>query len=142
MITFISEIEGISRFEAIKALANEIGIDITSGYQKGKREKFLQITQLAAKTFHNNLINEIKLNPTLRKFIKDRHITENIAKQFFLGYAPFDADRYVDELKLLGKDVDVAKDLGVIAISRAGRPYFKMRDRFIFPITDINGYPI
>ncbi|MCK4644287.1 DNA primase [bacterium] len=142
VITFISEIEGISRFEAIKALANEIGIDITSGYQKGKREKFLQITQLAAKTFHNNLINEIKLNPTLRKFIKDRHITENIAKQFFLGYAPFDADRYVDELKLLGKDVDVAKDLGVIAISRAGRPYFKMHDRFIFPITDINGYPI
>ncbi len=59
VITFISEIEGISRFEAIKALANEIGIDITSGYQKGKREKFLQITQLAAKTFHNNLINEI-----------------------------------------------------------------------------------
>jgi DNA primase len=142
VITFISKIEGIPHIEAIKRLAYEIGIDITLG-GKGEKEKYIHTNQLAANHFHNYLLQNLNKNGVLTEFIKNRQIDDSLIKKFNLGFAPFDAYKFIDELKLYDLNKNVAEKLNIIGYTKvANKSYFKLQKRFIFPIMDINGYTI
>ncbi|MCD6579214.1 DNA primase [bacterium] len=141
IITFVSEIEGISKGEAIKKLATEIGIDLSSGYKSTERENMKKVMSLAENFFHKTLFNEINKNRLLTDFIKKRNLSENSAKKFKLGFCPYSAKAFLKELSLYNIDPKFAYDLKLI-YTYNNEPVFGFKYRFMFPIKNIIGETI
>lgn len=141
VITFVRLIENFDYLEAIKFLAQRVGmslpeIDRDDGTYK-KKMLVYEINREVARFYHRCLCEEIgkkALNYLLGRGMKMRTI-----KHFGLGYAPsngYSAVGYMLKKGYRDKDLVLAN---VAMISRRGRCYDRFRDRVMFPIIDLRG---
>ncbi len=142
VITFVEKLDNISRIDAIKKLARELGIEISGGSRRAENERFLKISELAARFFHQNLLKACKDDTRLISFITKRKLTDEAINRFRLGYIPFDAEPFIKECRAQDLEEKTAEDLNIVGYSQEGKPYFKLNSRFVFPIFDLNGYVI
>lgn len=143
---FLSLIENVSYYEAIKLQAQRLNIPIPT-YRKNahelaeeqERNELLKIHELAGSFFHNCL-TKTSLGAPGRDYFYTRQINSNIIEQFKLGYAPNLWDKlYTSFIKR-----DIPKELlarsGLVIIKDTGKAYDRFRNRVIIPIADEHGH--
>lgn len=131
-ISFIMQIENLSYIEAIRFLADKIGMVLEeTEYSKAKVEennRYYEINSLAARYYFRNLLTE----DFPQKYLQDRNLDKKILNKYFLGYAKNDNGLYHFLKEKDFKEEDMLT-LGLIGKGDNGY-YDKFRDRLIFPI--------
>ena len=134
VITFVQKYNNISFLEALKLLADRVGIklDISSPKKNTAYEKYYEINDTVLKYFKNNLISND--GKEAMKYLADRGLTKDIVSEFNIGLATSNklssmlTNKYSDKDLL---DIDIVKDIN-------GKLYDSFQNRIIFPIIDEN----
>lgn len=135
IFSFIMKKEGLTYVEAIKFLADKLGIFLDTGkIDKEKydyRKKLIQINEEAKIFFYKNLL----VHDVPKHYIESRHLDKSLINKFMMGYADNQNSllRYFSKKNVDKKDL---MELGLISQSEDGRYYDKFRDRLMFPIFD------
>lgn len=143
---FLSLIENVSYYEAIKLQAQRLNIPIPT-YRKNAREMaeeqerndLLKIHELAGSFFHNCL-TKTGLGAPGRDYFSTRQINSNIIEQFKLGYAPNLWDKLYTSFRKRGISSELLARSGLVTIKDTGKAYDRFRNRVIIPIADEHGH--
>lgn len=138
VISFIMQKEGLSYPEAIKFLADKLGILVeTNEVNKEKyehRKKLFEINNEAKLFYYKNLL----INDMPKDYIKKRNLNNNLINKFIIGYADGKNSLYRHLLQK-GYQKDDIIEVGLINQDEKGNVYDKFRNRLMFPIIDIRG---
>lgn len=138
---FLELYEGMEFREALKFLADKVGVKLTtySGEKESEKERLLAINSLAAKFYNFFLVAHPRGTLALSYLTKERGISEDTIKTFQLGYSP-DASLILHRF-LVGKkgfkpyDVEAAG----VGIVRNNAVYDRFAGRIMFPLFDARG---
>lgn len=146
VLKFIEKYDHLDFTASVEQLAAELNMPIIyeqSNYSSGQSKKLKQqqarkalIQQVS--TYYEQQLRNHRLKEKVISYIKSRHISGMVAKQFNLGFAPvdiaelltkFDKDQYKDlvELGILGKDEEKKHYYG------------RLKNRLVFPIHNYKG---
>ena len=138
VISFIMQKEGMSYPEAIKFLADKLGILVeTNEVNKEKyehRKKLFEINNEAKLFYYKNLL----INDIPKDYIKKRNLNNHLINKFIIGYADGKNSLYRHLLQK-GYQKDDIIEVGLINQDEKGNVYDKFRNRLMFPIIDIRG---
>lgn len=143
VITFIREYENYSFVEAVKLLADKAGIKLPEveyteemKAKNNRRQQLLDINKEAAKYFYYQLRS--KPGAIGLEYFEKRQLTDEIMKQFGLGYSLKYTDDLYKYLRSKNYSDKILIDSGLFNFNER----YGMSDRFInrvmFPILDIN----
>lgn len=143
---FLSLIENISYFDAIKLQAEKLGIELprrklTPAEEKRERERkdLLRVNEMARDFFHNCL-TITKIGEPGRAYLAKRGITEATIKAFSLGFAPPAWDKLSAAFQRRGVTEGLLLDSGLCLPRREGGGiYDRFRGRMMIPIADERG---
>ncbi len=140
---FLMDYQNVSFVEAVKAIAERVGITIEyheapPTEEQTEQEILYDINTVAARYFSNNLLQSLP-GEIARSYFEDRKIKVQTQRIFGLGYALQDWDHIVKFLKENNINLEKAKYLGLIDRKDNGDYYDKFRGRIIFPIFSPNG---
>lgn len=143
---FLSLIENISYFEAIKLQAERLGIDLpTQKYspeqERRRREQkvLFQINEAAQDFYHECLIKTAR-GEVGRKYFAGRGITAETIQTFNLGYAPDEWENLLPQLTRRDFTPQQIESVGLIAKRKNSSGYYdRFRARVIIPIADERG---
>lgn len=146
---FLSLIENISYFEAIKLQAERLGIDLpTKKYspeldRRRREEKILfKINELAQDFYHECLIKTAR-GEVGRKYFAGRGITAETIKTFKLGYAPDEWENLLPMFTRQDFTPQQIESVGLVAKRKNSSGYYdRFRGRVIIPITDERGHVV
>jgi DNA primase len=137
-IGFLMEYSGLGFPEAVKDLAQSVGMkvpeeDVKSPQRKGETDDLYAILLTAAHYYRTRLRDA----PQAIEYLKQRGLSGEVAKRFGIGYAP-------DGWQSLGEAFPdyTAKGLmsaGLVKQNDEGKRYDVFRDRIVFPIVDVRG---
>lgn len=137
VIGFIMKKEGLSYPDAIRFLADKLGIfidnDGTSPEKYKKRNLLIEINNEARLYFYQSLLT----NNIPKDYLKMRGIDKKCINHFFLGYADNSWENLYLHLTKAGYKTEDLLELGLIQKSKHGKIYDTFRNRLIFPIIDI-----
>ena len=149
VFNFISRIENISYFDAVKLQAERLGIPLPTGRkspEEMRREReertLFKINELARDFFHDRLMKTPE-GERGRKYLAGRGITEETIENFKLGFAPVDWDAITSFFTERGfKREDLIKS-GIVSRRKDDSGIFdRFRGRVMVPITDIFGHVV
>ncbi len=131
-LTFLAEIEGISRFEALSILAEEFGIEIKINQYEEELVNY-KVLQEAAKYYKINLMK----NTSVLDYLKGRGLETNSIAEWELGFSPdkYGVIRYLIERGFSTEDILSSG----IAVNTGKEIFDRFYGRIIFPIRDITG---
>jgi DNA primase len=143
IFTFIQEVEGISFPEALRLLADRVGVKIEENKSKSvsvsKKEKdeFYRAHDLAAEFFEKQLLSSRDGEKVL-EYLYKRGLTNETIKEFRLGFAPDSYDSLYPFLLKKGINKDILIQSGLVSAKNLSSDdiYDKYRQRLIFPILD------
>jgi DNA primase len=156
-IKFVQELEGLSFVEAVRELAEGLGIDIVEtrseqdrrqdNEAKRKREELFAVNQAAATYFQQCLksheLRQYAHAELARRGMDVQHLTESqkqALEAFRIGYAPAGWDGLANYLKSAGLSLAAAEKVGLVAPRRNGGGYYdRFRHRLMFAVLDVNG---
>ncbi len=140
---FVKKIEGIEFKDALKILAKEAGVELktfskSSFKEKTERQKIAETLNQALKFFEHYLNNSKKGVRAKEYLIKNRGFTEDLIKEWRIGYAP-------DSYEMLSKFLE-SRGYNKMFIEKAGLAFLKsngglcdrFRSRIVFPFFNIN----
>ena len=134
VISFVMEYEKMDFLDAIKMLAERVGMKIR--FQgTDVQERIIQINTYTAEIFHNALYSDTGKGAL--KYLHNRGISDNIIKEFQLGYS-YDDEKFL--LKKLTKNYTMSEIIksGLVVKHRDGY-VDRFRGRIIFPIFSHSG---
>ncbi len=143
VFTFIMEYENYSFAEALRMLAERVGITLPEQeYSKEAKEKanlkntLLEINKLAAKYFYAQLKSQG--GQAAYNYLKRRELDEETITGFGLGYSNKYSDDLYKYLKAKGYTDELIAKAGLISIDEKNGVYDKFWNRVMFPIMDVN----
>ncbi len=141
VITFIRKIENLDYIEAVKLLANRVGLqmpldDVDESGMKLKA-KLLEINRATAKFFHSALMSDIGRDGL--EYFKGRKLSKSMIVRFGLGFAPSGGFALVNHLKKLGHKEDEMLLANVAVKTRTDKVMDRFYGRVMFPIIDLRG---
>jgi len=137
-ISFLIEYQGLGYVEAVKDLAESVGMKMPEFEPRTKKPEggpdLYEIMERACDYYREQL----KLAPRAIEYLKGRGLTGKIAARFGIGYAP---DGWQNLESVFPSYADKSpKDAGlVIDPEGGGRRYDRFRDRIMFPILNQRG---
>ena len=146
VITFYKEIEKVSFYDAVHALAKRSGIPIVydgnvkenqeEEQQRKYKKDLLELYKKVAGMFNYFLVSTEMGNKALQ-YIKNRGVSEQIVNEFQLGYSP--SDRYWLKKFLTEKNYseEFLENSGLFSKNYKNVSFFS--DRLMFPICNRNG---
>lgn len=143
---FISKMENISYFEAVKLQAERLGMKIPSRKKTSEeiqaeqgKTALLKITAAARDFYHECLIKS-KEGEQGRKYFAGRGITQKVIEDFQLGFAPDSWDFLTRKIKAQGFSEKQLISAGLAVEKKSGDGiYDRLRGRVIIPISDNSG---
>lgn len=152
VFAFLMKHENMSFNEVVNHLAKRYGIEIELDSQrvkesKSQKEIMFSINHMVSEFFIKNLSQDSKPAPAgikqgdaqnARDYLKKRGLTDEVIKEFKIGYAPNSWDGVLNFLKYKKSPLDIAEKLGLI-IKKNDRYYDRFRNRLMFPILDVQG---
>ena len=146
IFNFVMKAENLDFKDALALLAERAGIALTpdSGKRTNteaeeRRERLLALNEAAA-LFYQHLLRNHPLGKPGRDYLAKRGLSDAIAEEFQLGYAPDDWETLTKFLRGREYNLDDALEIGLLSQRDGGRgPYDRFRGRFIFPIRDRAG---
>src|SRR5215470_2861725 len=149
VFNFVMEIERVAFPEAIKIVADKVGMPLPKMVDDGRFEArrqeadvVIQLNSWAMEWWQQQLEsgNEGRI---AREYLKERGITDETVKTFRLGYAPDSWDALSIYLRNKGATQDHIDRSGLVAIKEeTGRSYDRFRGRLMFPVLDAQGRAI
>jgi DNA primase len=143
-ITFLREHQKISYPEALKLLAERLGIslpDDTDDHAQGESNRYenaYNVLRLAGNFFYKNLYADI--GSEALQYVRLRGFSEETVKKFALGFSPDSFSATISELKALGVSEEALLDAGLVGKKEeTGRVYDRFRGRLMFPIQNPTG---
>src|SRR6266849_7364040 len=139
--TFVELIEKTDKRGALQLLAERAGVELKklSPEQKERsdaRRRILDLLKLAAQYYEYVLWKTAAGEPG-RRLLESRHVGEETARRFQLGYAP--AGRgFAEYLRAKKRSLADAQDAGLMR--RDGTDFFA--ERLVIPIRDERGQPL
>ena len=142
VFSFVMKQEGISFGDAIRKLAESVGIELHVADNpaiKTRKRLYAIMAQLALD--FNTMLKKCKDAEVARKYVNDRKLDKDIVNKFLIGYAPKEVDKILGWAAKHGYSYQDLVAAGIIKISdKAGRtPYFYFSNRLVFSIKDKNG---
>ena len=154
---FLMEMEGLSFPEAVKRVAEISGVmlpepvdDQTYERSKKKRDEkkqiadqVIELNQVALDFWEAELHKKNAKSKAARAYLEARGISEDIQKQFRLGFSPDKWDALLGVLRDFGADEKLIIESGLVSLTEEKERVFdRFRGRIMFPVLDVNGRPI
>ena len=144
-IGFLMDHTGMSFIEAVKDLAQQVGMQVPEEPQspeeraraqaaKAKSDSLTDLLEKAGEAYREHL----KTSPRAIAYLKGRGLSGQIAKRFGLGYAP-EGWRSLASVFPKYDDPLLAESGLVIVNEEDDKRYDRFRDRIMFPIRNIKG---
>ena len=142
VINFQMEIEGLSYPDAVRALAQRVGMQVPEDEQYQSRykqqERLWALHKEAARFFHSQLY--FPVGKAALEYALGRGMSKSILTTFGVGYAPDSWDSLVKAMRAKGYTDQELKDSGLVTVSQKnGNLFDRFRDRLMFPIIDVGG---
>ena len=138
VFNFVMEYEKVSFYEAVKIVADKIGVSIdisTSKKENTKKSPLYDIYNISYKFYQNNL-NTV-YGKEAKKYLLNRKIDEDVIKNFNIGLSLSDSE-LCNALKAKGfKDDDIVSS-GVV-VQNGNNIYDIYKNRIMFPLYDLEG---
>jgi len=139
VFTFLMKVENLTFAEALRRLADRIGVPIVASRENEERrevnKRLYAANEAAAVYYHGVLLS----SPPARQYVASRGIIEDSVQRFLLGLAP---DAYeAMQRHLLGQGFSREELLatGLLYAPEDGPPRDRYRGRLMFPIRDAEG---
>ena len=143
IFAFWMEYHGTTFPEAVKDLAERYQISLpekqmtpSNRKEAAVKESLLELNELAAKFFHH-ILGQSADGKQGRAYLAQRALSEEVASEFQLGYAPNRWDALTTFLTRKRKDLRKAALAGLLVPKKNGGYYDRFRGRLIFPIFDL-----
>ncbi len=155
--TFLMEMEGLNFPEAIQRVAEMSGVPLPEPvddqqFQKSKKkreekkklsEQVIELNAIALEFWETELQGKSKKAKDAREYLESRGISEEIQKQFRIGFSPDSWNSLLDHLKEKGADEKLIEQSGLVSVNEEkDRVFDRFRGRIMFPVLDVNGNPI
>ncbi len=140
---FIMKIEGVEFGDALRILARKAGVELKRQDPKlrTERERLYEISELANQFFQKQL--EGVVGKRVVSYLNERGITKESIEKWRIGYAPDSWEGLLSFLEKKGYRAEEVERAGLaIRKDGASKYYDRFRRRIIFPILDLNSYPI
>ncbi len=139
MFSFVKEIESVEFPEALRILAQRAGVQLERYTPEGKSEKseLYEICEAASRFFEKQLTHS-QVGKQALAYLKNRGVTDEMVREFRLGFAPDDWQALGKFLNDRGHKNQTIVAAG-LAVQKDTRQYDRFRSRITFPIIDING---
>ncbi|HEX2827093.1 MAG TPA: DNA primase [Burkholderiales bacterium] len=139
-ISFLMEYSGVGFVDAVKDLAQSVGMKVPEPERSEYSQKKASETHdlygvlLEAARYYRS---QLKDSPRAVEYLKGRGLSGDIAKRFGIGYAP-DAWQNLDQaFEDYGAKPLVTS--GLVKQGEGSKRYDVFRDRIMFPIVDVRG---
>ena len=141
-LNFLVKIQNREYKDVIFELADKFGIEIpkrfaSSNESKSQKAEMIKACAKAAK-FYNLELNSAEDSNKALTYLRARGISDDIIKNFSIGWAPNKYDVLYKELHKEFKD-DILEKAGLIIKSNSGSWIDRFRNRIIIPIQNENG---
>jgi len=146
VVDFVMNTEKLEFMEALKRLADEIGIEVPAAGRRGeggvesedRRRALLGANEFAMKWLRENLLKN--RNPVASAYMQKRGITPDLAEKFALGAALDDWATLREAARAKGYSDDLLLEVGLCKRNEErGTVYDRLRHRLVFPIRDHMG---
>jgi DNA primase len=143
-IGFLMEHTGMTFVEAVKDLAQQVGMQVPeeqqspedrarAAAQKARQDTLTDILEKAGESWRKHL----KDTPRAVDYLKGRGLSGQIAKRFGLGYAP---EGWRNLASVFPKyDDPLLTESGLVIEGDDDKRYDRFRDRIMFPIRNVKG---
>lgn len=147
VFSFIQEVEGLSFPEAVEKVAELADISVTldvSSKAQLKSPKALEENQLillhekTADLYHHILMNT-QIGEKALSYLKSRGLTEEIIKEFKIGFAPRDRSLLFKVLQKENVSEEILDKSGLLYQLDNGNWLDRFYQRVMFPITNYQG---
>lgn len=143
---FLSKIENITYFEAIKMQAEKLGIPMPKRHsskaeleQEKEREDLRKVNAMA-RDFYHNCLTLTRLGTPGKQYFAGRGIQDATIAAFHLGYAPDAWDKLARAFLKRGVPEELLIKAGLASTRKNSEGvYDRFRGRVIIPIADIRG---
>lgn len=143
---FLMLLEGLSFIEAVKELAGSVGItiqerELTEQERRDlKRRATAYDVMAAASQFFRSMLWTRPEGAKAREYLHQRQLSESVAQDAGLGFAPDAWTSLTDHLHSEGFSERLVSDLGLSKPSPRGSGHYDtFRNRLVFPIRDERG---
>lgn len=143
VITFVMEYENYSFVEALKMLAERVGVALPEAEYSEQEKKnaslkarLLEINKVAAKYYFYQLKSE--RGKIAYDYLRKRQISDDMIKKFGLGYSNKTSNDLYLYLKSVGYDDDILRESGLVTLDEHRGANDKFWNRVMYPIMDIN----
>lgn len=155
--TFVMEMEGLNFPEAVRRIAEMNGVPLPEPIDDGQytarkqqkeeqkklSEQVIELNRLALEFWEKELQGKNAKAVAAREYLSQRGISEDVQKQFRIGFAPDSWDALLTHLKTSGADEKLIEQSGLVSVNEEKERVFdRFRNRIIFPVLDVNGAPV
>jgi DNA primase len=136
-ISFLMEYQGLGYIEAVKDLAESVGMKMPEFEPRAKKSESGPDLYALMEQASDYYREQLKNSPRAIDYLKGRGLTGKIAARFGIGYAP---EGWQNLERVFPNYADAAlKDAGLVIDAEGGRRYDRFRDRVMFPILNQRG---
>ena len=143
--TFVMKMEGATFMEAVKKLAERVGVKIEETKEDpaaGRRKRlFALMAQLAQ--FYHRCLDEMREAQLAREYLAKRDLGKEAQEAFLIGYAPAGAKVMFEWARRNGYAPEEMEAAGILKLPDPNRPgdegYHRFGGRLMFTIRDKNG---
>jgi DNA primase len=154
---FVMEMEGLNFPEAVKRVAEASGVMLPEpvddeDYARSKKrreekkqiaDQVVELNQVALDHWEKELQGKSKKAKGARKYLETRGISDDVQKQFRIGFAPDSWDDLLSVLRDFGADEKLITQSGLVSVNEEkDRTFDRFRGRIIFPVLDVDGRPV
>ncbi|MFK5985877.1 MAG: DNA primase [Pseudomonadota bacterium] len=150
-IAFLREYEHLEFTDAIEELANRAGLDVPQRAQQANQQSFkkqaslFDLMEQSSNYYYQHLQSQLKSNQNsaIAEYVQLRGLSEQIIKDYAIGYSAPQWDIILKQLKKQENNLDTLLDTGLIIHNEEKNKYYdRFRDRLMFPIRDKRGRTI
>jgi DNA primase len=148
VFNFVMEIERVAFPEAIKIVADKVGMPLPkliddSRFEARRQEadEVVQLNSWALDWWQTQLESSAE-GRIARDYLNQRELTDETQKTFRLGYAPDSWDALSSYLRQKGATQQQIERSGLVVKKEEGGSYDRFRGRLIVPVIDQQGRPI
>jgi DNA primase len=148
VFTFVMEIERVAFPEAIKIVADKVGMPLPKMVDDGRfemrRQEADQVIQLNswAMEWWQQQLESSNEGRIAREYLKQRELTEETQKAFRLGFAPDSWEALSSYLRHKGATQEHIDRSGLVVKKDEGGSYDRFRGRLMIPVLDVQNRPI
>ncbi|MET0613901.1 MAG: DNA primase [Thermoleophilaceae bacterium] len=142
---FVQQTEGLDFQEAVELLAERSGVQVEreeddprAEQRRRRRERLLTLLDRSA-GFYSNYLWDSSEAASARDYLTSRDLSEEILREFRVGYSPSAWDRMLVGARQTGFAEEELMAAGLAQRGKNGGLYDRFRGRIMFPLADARG---